>query len=248
MKLTHGIAALVMMASAAAAHAEVTGSLAATTDYNWRGVTQTAQDPALQGSLDFSTEMGLHGGAWASNIDFGGGDPNVEIDLYAGWGGGETFLWDVGILYYTYAGESDLNFTEFYGSLGWEWITGKISYSYNFGGAAGAQAFYYEANVDYPLPADFSLLGHFGYSDGDGIETAYGQDNYFDWAAGVGYTWKHFDFSLKYVDGEDLETYRDTPRDIFSSDAVVIFTVSTSFPWSNDEPVSSEMEAKEAAQ
>ena len=84
-------------------------------DYNWRGVTQTAQDPALQGSLDFSTDMGLHGGAWASNVDFGGGDPNVEIDLYAGWGGGETFLWDVGVLYYTYPGASDLNFTEFYG-------------------------------------------------------------------------------------------------------------------------------------
>ncbi len=127
MKLIHGIAALVMMASAAAAHAEVTGTLAATTDYNWRGVTQTAQDPALQGSLDFSTEMGFHGGAWASNVDFGGGDPNVEIDLYAGYGGGETFLWDVGILYYTYTGASDLNFTEFYGSLGWEWITGKPS-------------------------------------------------------------------------------------------------------------------------
>ena len=91
MKLTHGIAALVMMASAAAAHAEFSGTVAATTDYNWRGITQTAQDPALQGSLDFSTEMGLHGGAWASNVDFGGGDPNVEIDLYAGWGGGETF-------------------------------------------------------------------------------------------------------------------------------------------------------------
>ena len=145
MKLTHGIAALVMMASAAAAHAEFTGTLAATTDYNWRGITQTAQDPALQGSLDFSTEMGLHGGAWASNVDFGGGDPNVEIDLYAGWGGGETFPWDVGVVYYTYPGASDLNFTEFYGSLGWEWITGKISYSYNFGGYAGAQAFYYEA-------------------------------------------------------------------------------------------------------
>ena len=93
---------------------------------------------------------------------------------------------------------------------------------------------YYEANVDYPLPANFSLLGHFGYSDGNGIETAYGQDNYFDLAAGVGYTWDHFDFSLKYVDGEDLETLRDTPRDISNSEAVVIFTVSTSFPWKKD--------------
>ena len=87
---------------------------------------------------------------------------------------------------------------------------------------------------DPPVLANFSLLGHFGYSDGNGIETAYGQDNYFDWAAGVGYTWDHFDFSLKYVDGEDLETLRDTPRDISNSEAVVIFTVSTSVPWKKD--------------
>jgi uncharacterized protein (TIGR02001 family) len=234
MKLTHGIAALVMMASAAAAHAEFTGTLAATTDYNWRGITQTAQDPALQGSLDFSTDMGFHGGAWASNVDFGGGDPNVEIDLYAGWGGGETFPYDLGIVYYTYPGKSDFNYSEIYGSLGWEWISAKISYAWSFGGYAGQDAFYYEGNIDYPLPADFSLLGHFGYSDGDGIEAAYGKANYSDWSVGVGYTWNHFDFSVKWADGENLDTLRDAPRDISSSSAVAIFTVSTSFPWKKD--------------
>lgn len=240
MKLTHGIAALVMLASAAAAHAEFTGTVTATTDYDWRGVTQTAQDPALQGSIDFASDIGFTAGAWASNLDFGAGDPNVEIDLYAGWGGGETFPWTVGILYYTYTGASDLNFTEFYGSLGWEWVTAKVSYSYNFGGIAGANAFYYEGNVDYPLPANFSLLGHLGYSDGGGIEDAYLQDNYMDWSVGLGYTWSHFDFALKWVDGSDLKTldqgnnnalYSD---DIFNSEARAIFSVSTSFPWTKE--------------
>ncbi len=233
MKLTQGMAALVLLTSAAAAHAEFSGTVTATTDYDWRGVTQTAQNPALQGSLDYASDMGFHIGAWASNVDFGGGDPNIEIDLYAGWGGGETFVWDTGIVYYTYAGESSFNFPEIYGSLGWEWITGKISYSWDFAGTSET-AFYYEGNIDYPLPANFSLLGHLGYSDGDGIEAAYGQDNYMDWSAGLGYTWGHFDFALKWVDGEDLETLRDTPHDISSTEARAIFTVSTTFPWKKD--------------
>jgi uncharacterized protein (TIGR02001 family) len=233
MKLTQGMAALVLLTSAAVAHAEFSSTVTATTDYDWRGVTQTAHNPALQGSLDYASDMGFHAGAWASNVDFGGGDPNIEIDLYAGWGGGETFPWDVGIVYYTYAGESSFNFPDIYGSLGWEWITGKISYSWDFAGTSET-AFYYEGNIDYPLPANFSLLGHLGYSDGDGIEAAYGQDNYMDWSAGLGYTWGHFDFALKWVDGEDLETLRGTPHDISSTEARAIFSVSTTFPWKND--------------
>jgi uncharacterized protein (TIGR02001 family) len=245
MKSTQGLAALVLLATTTAAHAEFSGTVTATTDYDWRGVTQTAQDPALQGSLDYATDFGLYAGAWASNVDFGSGDPNVEIDFYVGWGGGETLLWDVGAIYYVYPGESDFNFPEIYGSLGWEFIEGKISYSWDFAGTSET-AFYYEANVDYGLPANFGVIGHIGYSDGDGITAAYSNydvngnivesvDNYMDWAVGITYTWGHFDLALKWVDGEDLETKRDTVDDISSSEARAIFSVSTTFPWSKDE-------------
>ena len=71
MKLTHGLAALVLLASATAANAEVTGTLTAVSDYNWRGVTQTSMDPALQGSIDYAHDSGFYAGAWASNVDFG---------------------------------------------------------------------------------------------------------------------------------------------------------------------------------
>jgi uncharacterized protein (TIGR02001 family) len=233
MKLTHGVAAVVLLATATAAHAEFSGTVTATTDYDWRGVTQSAQDPAIQGSIDWSMDMGLYAGAWASNVDFGSGDPNVEVDLYVGWSGGDTLTWDVGGVYYTYPGESDFNFPELYASLGWEFLEGKISYSWDFAGTSET-AFYYEANLDYGLPANFGVIGHIGYSDGDGISAAYGQDNYMDWALGISYTWSHFDFSLKWVDGEDLKTLRDTPDDISSSEARAIFTVSTTFPWSDD--------------
>ncbi len=233
MKLTHGVAAVLLLATATAAHAEFSGTVTATTDYDWRGVTQTAQDPALQGSFDWSSDMGIYAGVWASNVDFGSGDPNVEVDLYAGWSGGEVLTYDFGGVYYTYPGESDFNFPELYASVGWEFLSAKISYSWDFAGTSET-AFYYEGNVDYGLPANFGVIGHIGYSDGDGISAAYGQSNYYDWAVGITYTWSHFDFELKWVDGEDLDTLRNTPDDIASSDARAIFTVSTTFPWSNE--------------
>ena len=238
MKLSQGVAAILLMAAGATAHAEVTGTVTATSDYNWRGVTQSSQDPALQGSIDFAHDSGFYAGAWASTIDFGDdSDADIELDLYTGFSGGETYLWDVGLVWYTYPSSNGdaLDFPEVYGSLGYKWIEGKISYTSNFGGLS-EQAWYYEANGTFELPLDLSLGVHLGYSDGDGIEAAYGQDNYMDWAIGLTYNWSHFDFSLKWVDGSDLETLENTlPDDISNSEARAIFSVSTTFPWSKDE-------------
>lgn len=233
MKLSQGLAALVLMASAWAAHAEVTGTVTAVSDYDFRGVTQTAQGPALQGSLDYAHDSGFYAGAWASNVDFGSGDPNIEIDMYSGFASGETFPWDVGIIYYTYAGASALNYPEIYASLGWKFLEAKVWYSWDYGGNGGS-SMYYEGNVNYELPANFGLTGHVGYSDGNGIQTAYGQGDYTDWSAGVTYALGNFSLALKWVDGSDLKSLNDAPDDVFSSDARAVFSISTTFPWAKD--------------
>jgi len=235
MKLTHGLAAVALSLAAVSAQAEVTGNAAVVSDYNWRGISQSAGDPALQAGIDYSHASGFYVGAWGSNVDFGDCcDENVEVDLYTGFRGGETVTWDVGLIYYFYPGADDLDFPEIYVGLGWEWLSGKISYSNDFGNY-DESAFYYEANAAYDLPANFGINAHLGFSDGDGIEAAYGQDNYFDWAVGVTYDWSHFTFGLKYADGSDLETLDGTlADDVSNSEGVAIFSVSTSFPWSNE--------------
>lgn len=234
MKLTQGLAVFVLLATASAANAELTGTVTAVSDYNWRGITQTGQDPALQGSIDYSMENGFYVGAWASNVDFGDCcDESAEVDLYAGFSGGDAVTWDVGFLYYWYPGADDLDFPEVYAGLGYKWFEGKIWYSSDFANYS-EQAWYLEGNAAYELPANFGLEAHIGYSTGDGIEEAYGQDNYFDWAVGVTYALGNFDLGLKYADGSDLETLDGTPDDISSSEGVVIFSVSTTFPWSKE--------------
>jgi hypothetical protein len=96
MKPSHGLAALSMLALGAAAQAEVTGTVTVVSDYDFRGITQSAQDPALQGSIDYAHDSGFYIGAWASNIDFGDEfDADVEVDVYAGFRGGEDVTWDV---------------------------------------------------------------------------------------------------------------------------------------------------------
>ena len=83
-----------------------------TTDYVFRGITQTAGNPAIQGSFDATYGI-FYLGMWGSNLDFGGtgfgGDvASIEIDYYAGitptWKG---ITFDIGGIYYTYPGAFD---------------------------------------------------------------------------------------------------------------------------------------------
>src|SRR5512143_74113 len=181
MKLSHGLAAIVLAMSAAAVHADVTGTVTLTSDYDFRGFTQTKQDPAIQGSVDYTHSSGFYAGAWGSNVDFGNCcDENVELDVYAGWRGGSTVAWDLGAIYYTYPGADSINYPEIYAGATWKVITGKIWYSWDFGNT-NKSAEYYQLDANIPLPANFTIGLHSGYSDGD----YWGSDNYFDWSAGV---------------------------------------------------------------
>jgi uncharacterized protein (TIGR02001 family) len=248
MKLSHGLAAIVLTMSAAAAHAEITGTVTAVSDYDFRGFTQTSKNPAIQGSIDYSHASGFYVGAWGSNIDFGDDfydGANVEIDLYTGFRGGDAVTYDVGLVYYTYPGAEtrpdgdSINFGEIYGSLGWKWLSGKIWYANDFGNS-GDSAQYYEGNATFELPANFGLTAHIGYSDG----AYWSHAEYTDYAVGLTYGLGNFTLGLKYVDGSDAEDLDDVckefdcgglDRDVFSTDARVIFSVSTTFPWAAKE-------------
>lgn len=90
-------------------------SAALTTDYVFRGISQTLQNPAVQGSLDANYGI-FYLGAWGSSIDFGDAAPplppgniaSIEIDYYAGlrpeW---RDISLDIGGIYYTYPGACD---------------------------------------------------------------------------------------------------------------------------------------------
>jgi len=109
------------------------GTATFTTDYVFRGISQTDENPAVQASLDATYGI-FYLGMWGSNVDFGGGPAgqdiaNLEIDYYAGitpeWRG---ISFDIGGLYYTYPGAYDPG-GEF------DYFEFKTAASYTFGEA-----------------------------------------------------------------------------------------------------------------
>jgi uncharacterized protein (TIGR02001 family) len=226
------LAALGLTMAMGAANAGVTSTWTATNDYDFRGNSQSAKDPALQASVDYAADGGWYLGAWASNVDFGSADVNYEVDVYTGFTGstGEGGLtYDAGIVAYTYPDEKDFNYFEIYGSLAKDWFKGKLWYSNDFGGdttAGNTDAWYLEANATVPLPANFSVLVHAGYSAGDYWDKL--GDETIDYSVGVGYTVGNFNLALKYVDTDTDVVVKD---DVFNNEGRVVFTVATTFPW-----------------
>lgn len=66
-----------------------------TTDYVFRGISNTDGDPAIQGSLDYEHDTGFYAGVWASSVKFRENagaaavdtvqEATIEIDYYAGF-------------------------------------------------------------------------------------------------------------------------------------------------------------------
>ena len=229
------LAAVGLLAVAAAANAEVSSTWTLTNDYDFRGASQSAKDPAVQASIDYANESGWYIGAWASNVDFGPANIDYEVDLYTGFSGGaeDGLGWDVGFVYYAYPDESDANYPEIYGKLSYGMFSGALFYSNDFIGS-DESALYVSGDVSVPLPQDFSLNLHAGYNFGDFWDGGDGVpgSEFIDWSVGVGYTVGHFDLALKWVDTTlDENDFGFSDGDVFNTEGRVIFSVSTTFPW-----------------
>lgn len=69
-------------------HAQTIANAALVSDYLFRGISQTDENPAVQGGVDWSNESGFYLGTWLSNTDFnppGDESSGVEVDLYGGY-------------------------------------------------------------------------------------------------------------------------------------------------------------------
>lgn len=113
-----------------AATAQLTGNVALTSDYVWRGSSQTREKPAIQGGVKYAHESGLYGSVWGSNVKY---EPDngatSEFDLALGWSGKLAQDWslDVYFLRYQYPGaDVDLNWNEINAAVTWRdnyWVS-----------------------------------------------------------------------------------------------------------------------------
>lgn len=224
---------LSLLLAAGSASAQVTGTITATSDYDFRAISLSGSDPALQGSVDWAHDSGFYLGAWASNIDYGSADGDIELDLYFGLAGGaeDGLAWDAGLVYYTYPGSDDITeYPEIYAGVTYGPLELKQWYTNDYTGA-DVDSYYTEGNLSFELPAGIALSVHAGYNYGD----AFGDSEYVDYSLGVGYTLENFDLLLRYIDTnlDDNDSFF-TDEDVFNTEGRVIFSVTTTFPWSNE--------------
>ena len=153
-------------------------------DYRFRGMTQTAAGPALQGGADFAHKSGLYLGTWASNVkwikDFNGAtDGNFELDFYGGYKGeiAAGLSFDVGAITYQYPGNnsgaagtpgagnfSNASTTEVYGALTYSVATLKYSQSVGdfLGNLNSSGSRYLDLSATFDLGNGFTMTPHIG--------------------------------------------------------------------------------------
>ena len=190
-------AALPAFAQEAAAPVDpLSFNVSVTTDYRYRGISQTRLKPALQGGADYALPGGFYIGAWASTIkwikDWDVKGP-LELDLYGGYKGEiqKDFGYDVGLLQYAYVGNKladvggggvfkNANTTEIYGALTYGPVTGKLSYAltnlfgnYNFAtNEKSSGSWYFDLSGSFDLGSGFSVVPHVGYQKVAKIDNA----------------------------------------------------------------------------
>jgi uncharacterized protein (TIGR02001 family) len=203
--------ASVAHAQAAAAPATPEHTLTANaglfSEYIFRGISQTAGKPALQGGFDYAHSSGFYLGTWASNAswlqDFGlYSRSSLEWDFYGGYKGSfaDDFSYDVGLLYYYYPGTAYPGVTkadtfEGYVGVGWKWLSAKFSYNFKdyFGakpiGEGTDGTWYLDLSAAYPLgDSGVTLSAHYGILDVNNDGSGATEASYEDWRIGLAYT------------------------------------------------------------
>jgi uncharacterized protein (TIGR02001 family) len=155
-------------------------NVSVTSDYRYRGISQTRLKPALQGGVDYAFANGFYVGTWASTIKWikdsgaNAGSTRVEVDVYGGYKGqiSKDLSYDVGVLQYWYPSNhiknitgENANTTELYGALTYGPATLKYSHSVTplFGVPDSENSGYVDLSASFDVGAGVTIAPHVGY-------------------------------------------------------------------------------------
>ncbi|WP_423822775.1 TorF family putative porin [Salinisphaera sp. SPP-AMP-43] len=222
----------------------LTANVAFTTDYRFRGISQTDRDFAVQGGFDYAMDSGFYLGTWASNVDNFNPNPyngdngaQAEVDLYGGYGTAlsDQLSFDFNVLYYYYPGAStagpnpEIDFWEFTPSVTYAEdnlsATLGLSYSGDYYGESG-DSFYPKFGFSSQLNNWLTFGGHVGYQVVDDND-AWGTPDYLDWSLSLATDQFGLNWKVAYID-TDLSG-GDCFGGANTCGATVVGTISKSF-------------------
>jgi uncharacterized protein (TIGR02001 family) len=224
-----------------------TGNVALTSDYEFRGVSQTQHNAAIQGGFDL-TDNDFYAGVWASNVDFGSAaHVPMELDIYGGWRPklGPVSA-DFGVIAYTYPDATDTGFGD------WTYYELKaagsvpVTPALTVGAALfwspewaqrGGDGVYAELNGSYALNESLSVSGAVGYVQANPDTADYpngyffrsdgsATNDYTTWNLGATYTTHGFAIDLRYVGASEDNLVLFSPTEV--SDDTVLLTIKRS--------------------
>ena len=182
--------------SALAEEASLSANVGLYSQYVFRGLAQTNEDPAIQGGFDYSHPSGIYLGVWGSNISWlkenattsstsvagsyttGG---TLEMDFYGGYKGAVgDWSYDLGLLQYYYPGtvtspNIKANTLEAYGAVGYKWFSAKYSHAISnevFGVKDASGTYYLDLAANFPIAdSGFTAGVHYGIQKYSGTDS-----------------------------------------------------------------------------
>lgn len=206
----------------------ISGNASVVSDYRFRGVSLTQENPAVQGGLDVAGTLGgigLFAGAWGSSGDsdtFG----DLELDVYGGVTGDlGAATWTLGVIGYLYPDASDFDYYEVYGkvagSLGPVGAEVGVYYAPDQANVFSQDNIYIYGSASYGIAdTPFTLSATLGYEDGGFA------DDKIDWSLGVAYAYEMFTLKVQYVDTNVSVPYNGTKD---AADAGVVVSLGVTF-------------------
>ncbi len=200
---------------------DVEFTLAAVSDYRFRGVSLSDKKLAIQPGVTVKHDSGVYVGLWGSNVADNGGD-DIELDVTIGiekeFG---SVTGNVGMVSYVYPGASNLNYVEFMGGasakLGPATVGANVAYAPKQANIGSQDNIYAGVTAEIPLgEMPVTLVGSFGIEDG-----AFGNSKR-DWSVGADIDVTGVTFGLRYIDTARTAGAAGT-------DPTLVFSLSKSF-------------------
>jgi uncharacterized protein (TIGR02001 family) len=240
------------VAAALPAYAEsdiaLSGNAALLTQYVDRGITNSAENPAVQSEFDLTYKELFYAGIWASNVDFGDG-PNgqslatLEIDSYVGvtpklgkWN------FDIAAYYVAYPGAfdpgGDFNYFELWTGVSRSLFDDKLElklYNYwspNYFGETGSNdvlEFSYGWTFGKIWQVTPKLAGNFGRQWGTLSQGGY---DYTYWSIALAFGFNKnlpFEFEIRYWDSFDFTGFTCPPSGVDACNNLVVGSLKATF-------------------
>lgn len=239
-KTIFAIAAFATFAGAAYAQeaaSPITGNITLATDYRFRGISQTAKKPTIQGGFDYAHSSGLYLGNWNSNVSgdlYPGG--SIEMDFYGGYKFQPVadVTADIGVLYYYYPNASYANGVEFnngeiYFGAAYKWFAAKYFYgvtdffgvresTFGLGRGDSKGSGYLDLSATFEVAEKTTLTLHAGRQ----MVKNYGYLNYNDFKIGIAKDFGFATIGLAIIGTDaDKSTYTVAGKELSETSAVL---------------------------